>query len=157
MAENLHYNFVNKWDARMLKKAKLVASWSKDPDHKVGAVIARDRKSLSEGFNGPPIGIKDCNLPRDKEVLRTIHAEVNAIIFAAAPLKGATLYVYPFIPCASCAAIIIQAGITRIIYHEDCILPTWKHSQDEALEMFAEAGTEVFKIGKALSEFLLTS
>lgn len=138
-------SFLNKWDARMLEKAKLVASWSKDPDHKVGAVITIDNKTVSEGFNGPPKGVIDHDLPRKMEVWRTLHAEINAIIFAAAPLKGATIYVYPFHPCAACAAAIIQAGITRVIYSEDTNLPTWQASQTEAKLMFEEAGVDVFK------------
>jgi len=73
---------------------------------------------------------------------------MNAIIFAAAPLAGATIYVYPFLPCAGCAAAIIQSGITRVVYHSDSQLPNWQHSQKEALAMFEEAGVDVFKIGE---------
>lgn len=144
MAENA----VNKWDRRMLEKARLIASWSKDPDHQLGAVIALNRRSIGEGFNGPPRGLKDFGLQRHIEVTRTIHAEINAIIFAAQPLTGATIYVYPYLPCATCAAIIIQAGISRVIYHSDQILPNWEYSQKEAINMFKEAGVDVFKIGE---------
>lgn len=137
---------VNKWDRRMLEKAQLVASWSKDPHHSVGAIITLNNKTISEGFNGPPRGVKDQGLERHKEVMRTIHAEINAIIFAAAPLKDATIYVYPFLPCASCAAAIIQSGIARVVYHSDNQLPNWQHAQKEALEMFREAGVDVYRI-----------
>lgn len=137
---------VSKWDLRMMEKARLISTWSKDPDHKVGAVIAMNNKTVSEGYNGPPRGIADSDLPRDRETLRTIHAEINAIIFAARPLHGASIYVYPFLPCAACAAAIIQTGITRIIYHEQSSLPKWQESQNEAEIMFREAGLNVFNV-----------
>lgn len=140
-------SLTNKWDLRMMEKAKLVASWSKDPSHKVGAVISKDNRSISEGFNGPPRGIIDHDLSREAEVLRTLHAEINAIIFAATPLNGATMFVYPFLPCACCAAAIIQSGINRVVYSEEIVLPNWAESQEEAVAMFLEAGVEVFKIG----------
>lgn len=130
----------------MMAKAALISTWSKDPDHKVGAVIVKDNKTLSEGFNGPPAGVIDNDLPRHVEVMRTIHAEINAIIFAAQSLHEASIYVYPFIPCAQCAAAVIQAGITKVFYHSLSKLPNWFISQEVAMAMFKEAGITVTMI-----------
>lgn len=96
--------------------AQLVATWSKDPSTQVGAVIVdTHNRIISTGFNGFPRGVKDEVVERDVKLLRTIHAEDNAILFAKCDVSGMTIYVtHP--PCARCAAKIIQAGITRVVY-----------------------------------------
>ena len=132
---------MNKWDSRFMSMAALVGSWSKDPDHKVGAVIANAQNHpVGMGFNGPPKHVFDMGLARKVEVVRTIHAELNAILNSNTSLEGCTLYVYPFSPCAQCAAAIIQKGIARVVYAKESDLETWKASQEEALQMFIEAG-----------------
>lgn len=110
----------DKWEGRFLGMAELVGGWSKDPSTRVGAVIAdRFNRVVSLGYNGPPRGVEDDpGICRDKKLLRTIHAEQNAILFAARPLQGATIYVTRH-PCARCAAFIAQAGLSRVVYRED--------------------------------------
>lgn len=109
----------SKWEHRFLDLAKLVASWSKDPSTKVGAVITReDRTIVSVGYNGFPRGMPDeehSYLDREDKLSRVIHAEVNASISARESLKGCTLYTWPFLSCDRCFVQLAQAGITTVI------------------------------------------
>src|SRR4051812_43949974 len=100
-----------KWDRRFLQMARLVASWSKDPSTKCGAVIVRPDKTVaSVGFNGFPKGTNDDDelyADRETKYSRVVHAEQNALIFAREPLDGYTMYTWPqgFGPtCDRCAA-----------------------------------------------------
>src|SRR6266404_1646354 len=108
-----------KWDLRYLEMAKLVASWSKDPSTKAGAVIVRPDKSvLSVGFNGFPKTMPDNTewySNREEKYSRIVHCEINALIHSHELLTGYTLYTYPFLPCDRCCVQMIQAGIQRMI------------------------------------------
>ena len=136
---------LSKWEKRFMDMARLVATWSRDPSSKVGAVIVDRRKRVvSVGFNGFPAGVDDTIVSREQKILRTVHAEGNAILFAQRDLTGCTIFTtHP--PCAQCAALIVQSGITRVVSP----IPTqdfasrWKDHCDEALTMFAEAGVQV--------------
>lgn len=141
----------SKWIARFSDLAKEVASWSKDPSSTVGAVIVRpDRTVASVGFNGFPRGVEDSSFlieNRDAKLLRTIHAELNAILAAKEPLVGYSLFVWPFQPCAQCAAAIIQSGIKEVYcpYNDHLAQERWSESFKAALQMFDEAGvTTIF-------------
>lgn len=130
---------------RFLDMANLVSTWSKDPSTKVGAVIAdSNHRIISTGFNGFPRGTSDKEVPRDKKLLRTIHAEVNAILFAARPLHNTTIYVTHH-PCSQCAAKIAQVGISKVI----CWTPSedfyfrWLSDMEEAQAIFKEAGVSL--------------
>lgn len=130
------------WDIRFLELAALVGGWSKDPGTKVGAVIVRhDRTIASLGYNGFPRGVKDAYLDREHKLLRTVHAEMNAILSAREPLHGCTIYVTPLCPCANCAGAIIQAGISRVVARTPAIIrPEWEASFNAGAEMFEQAG-----------------
>ena len=132
------------WDNRMLHLATVSSKWSKDPSTKVGAVIARGNRVVSIGFNGYPRGVHDKYVSREDKLLRTIHAEVNAILFAKQDLTDCTIYI-SLPPCAQCAALIIQSGITRVVYNKATIDQTsrWAESFRVASEMFDESGVEV--------------
>lgn len=135
-----------KWNIRFLELAKHVSEWSKDPSTKVGAVIAKDNRIISLGYNGLACGVEDLDKryqDRDIKLKLIIHAEENAILFATQPLNHATLYTWPFLPCSSCAAKIIQVGITRVI-STDYIPENWKSSFDLTLEQFKEVGINCF-------------
>jgi dCMP deaminase len=127
------------WDHRLLSLAQHVAGWSKDPSTKVGAVIADyDHRVLSVGFNGYPKGVPDVGLfDREHKLARIVHAEMNALLFASAPLEGATLYVWPMPPCSHCAGPIIQAGIGRIV--SPPAPSRWAEACAIGAEMFREA------------------
>jgi len=92
---------------------------------KVGAVIVRDKRLLTTGYNGSPPGMPHCTDVGcqivDGHCIRTIHAEQNAVAQAALhgiSTDGATLYVSAA-PCVNCAKLLIAAGITRVVYAED--------------------------------------
>ena len=114
------------WDEYFMGLAHLSAMRSKDPNTQVGACIVDDeRKVVSIGYNGFPIGISDKEFPwgRDGGVLDSkyayvVHAELNAILNSARSLNGCTIYVSLF-PCNECAKAIIQSGIKKIIYESD--------------------------------------
>lgn len=109
----------NKWNLRFLGLAKEVATWSKDPSTKVGAVIVRsDRTVQSIGYNGFPKSMPDnpeWYSNREEKYSRIVHGEVNALIHAGGPVAGCTLYTYPFMPCDRCCVQMIQAGIKRMV------------------------------------------
>jgi len=137
-----------KWQYRFLVLASHVATWSKDPSTKVGAVITDTKNRIvSLGFNGFPRGVSDAELPREEKLLRTIHAEENAILFAQRDLTYFTIYVtHP--PFAKCAAKIIQAGLRRVV----CWLPSpefrdrWAAELQQAHELCSEVGIEFILI-----------
>jgi dCMP deaminase len=140
----------SKWVARFTNLAEEISTWSKDPSSQVGAVIVRpDRTIASIGFNGFPRGVEDSPeriANRDTKLLYTIHAEMNAILSAKEPLNGYSLFVWPFQPCAHCAASIIQAGIRDVYCPFNAHLDSyerWKDSFQAALQMFDEAEVRV--------------
>lgn len=141
-------HFSQAWDARFLGIAHHVSSWSKDPSTKVGAVIVRpDRTVVSLGYNGFPRGTEDYHQllnDRETKLRRTVHAEVNAILTAGEKLAGCTLYVTPLHPCASCAGIIIQSGIKRVVAQlAKQPKDSWAEDFKAATRMFKEASVEV--------------
>ena len=135
------------WDRRYLALAELVASWSKDPSTRVGAVIVRPDKTIASlGFNGFPRRIKDdpaLLADREEKYRRVVHAEMNAILNCKDPsMEGYTLYVWPMPPCDRCAAAIIQTGISRVVAPSGR-RGRWEEPVRVAREMFLEAGIEV--------------
>ena len=108
------------WDIYYLEMAKHVASKSKDPSTKTGAVIVREDNSLcSIGFNGFPKGMPDSEelyANREEKYSRIVHCEINAHLFSRdTSLKGYTLYTWPFASCDRCCVQMLQAGITRFV------------------------------------------
>ena len=118
------------WDEYFLEIAKVVASRSTCPRAEVGAVITKQDRIIATGYNGSPAGElhcidAGCNMI-DGHCERTIHAETNAIGYAArfgVALEGATLYVYDEMgregPCHDCMKVIKAAGIGSIIMRGD--------------------------------------
>jgi len=134
------------WSRRFLSLAKEISTWSKDPSTRVGAVIVRPNKEIvSVGFNGFPRGKPD--LPellndRDKKYLRTVHAEINALVFAKQDISGCTLYTYPFLPCATCSAVFCQTGIAEVVSFKTDN-PRWAESIGVAIENFEDCGIKI--------------
>lgn len=143
---------MSKWDLDYLALARFWAlRKSKDPSTKVGAVIVRPDKTIASlGYNGFPRGIDDSEERlwlRSEKYPRMVHAETNAILSAQEPLACHTLYTWPFAPCSNCAALIIQAGIARVVYSmEKEDIPSrerssrWSEDNNLALSMLREAG-----------------
>lgn len=138
------------WDQVFLRLAKEVASWSKDPSTKVGAVaVGPKRNVLAQGYNGFPRGIFDyAERYNDKptKYMYVVHAEMNVIYNATyngVSLDGASLYVYGLPPCSECAKGIIQVGIKEIITETQGIPKKWEDSWNFSKSMFDEAGIAV--------------
>lgn len=130
------------WNDRFFALADMVGSWSKDPSTKVGAVVVRPNRTIvSVGYNGFPRGVDDTYTTREDKLLRTVHAEANAILTAQEPLHGYTLYVTPLHPCANCAGLIIQSGIKMVHFkaHAESS-EAWKQHADVMYGMFISAG-----------------
>jgi len=117
------------WDEYFLKIAMLVAERSTCHRHHVGAIIVKDKRVLTTGYNGACSGGKDCleqgclrdakNIPSGErhEVCRAIHAEQNAIIQAGlhgVSIEGATIYC-TISPCMICAKMLRNARIKRYV------------------------------------------
>lgn len=139
-----------KWDRRFLELANHIATWSKDPSTKVGAVIVRsDRTVAAIGYNGFPRGVLDHAeryADRDQKYPMVVHAETNAIINSRESLEGCTLYVTPIPPCSTCTGLIIQRGITRIVIEQKKDPEKWKKEFEIARTMLQEAGVSVVMI-----------
>ncbi len=137
------------WDNQFLEMAKSVSLFSKDPSTKVGAVIIDDgRRVISTGYNGFPRGIADTDERLNNRELKyklVVHGEINAILFANRTVKNCTLYTYPFMCCSSCALLVIQSGIKKVVapYSEN---PRWIESFKLTRELFQEAGVELKEI-----------
>ena len=120
------------WDVYFMEIAKVVAARSNCSRRHVAAVIVKDKRIISTGYNGTPRGIKNCNeggCPRCNshapsgtglEECICSHGEENAIVQAAyhgISVKDSTLYT-TFSPCLLCAKMIINAGIREVVYAE---------------------------------------
>ena len=143
---------MDKWDKRFMEAARLVSTWSRcyQENRQVGAVIAKNKRILTTGYNGASSGIKNCKerggcLRRElgiasgtqHEICYATHAEQNAIIQAArlgVSIEGATLYC-THQPCVICAKMIINSGISRVVYAQG-------YPDKFAMELFSEAGVE---------------
>jgi dCMP deaminase len=137
------------WDLRYLKLANEVASWSKDPSRKIGAVAVGDKgQVLAQGYNGFPRGVFD--LPdryedRPTKYKYVVHAEMNVIYnscYNGVSLDGATLYITGLPMCAECTKGIIQVGIKRVVMDADLEHPIWKESWKLSQQMLDEAGVQ---------------
>jgi dCMP deaminase len=110
------------WDDYFMGITVQVARRSTCDRARVGAIIVKDRRILTTGYNGSPAGLPHCDeighLMVNGHCVRTLHAEQNAIIQAAlhgVGVAGSTMYV-THQPCLTCAKMIINAGIRRVVY-----------------------------------------
>ena len=144
---------MDKWDKRFIELAELVASWSScyQENRQVGAVIVKDKRIMTTGYNGAPSGIESCKtkgkcLRRELDVpsgtklelCYAVHAEQNAICQAAQhghAIDGGTAYV-TISPCLTCAKLLVNAGIKEVVYSgEYAFLDTVK-------DVFKQAGVK---------------
>ncbi len=138
------------WDDYFMKIAHVVASRSTCLRRQVGAVLVRDKRILTTGYNGAPSGLKHCEevgclreklkIPSGErqELCRGLHAEMNALLQAAiysVPVSGATLYCTTS-PCALCAKMLINVGIKRIYAEGD-------YADELAKELLRDACVEL--------------
>lgn len=143
----------DKWDHRFMEMARLVSSWAScyQSERKVGAVIVKDKRVMTTGYNGAPAGITTCvergeclrkklGIPSGTrhEMCYAVHAEQNAIIQAAklgVSIDGGTLYC-THQPCILCAKMIVNSGIKRVVYEKG-------YPDEFSLAIFEESGTRV--------------
>ena len=141
---------MDKWDKRFMEMAQVIASWAScyQENRKIGAVIVKNKRIMTTGYNGAPAGVKTCvergeclrrklNIPSGTrhELCYAVHAEQNAIIQAAklgVSIDGATLYC-THQPCVMCAKMIVNSGIVRVVYREG-------YPDDFSREILAEGG-----------------
>lgn len=134
-------------DEYFMNMAKLVATRSTCVRRRVGAVIVKDKRVLSTGYNGAPKGSKHCDekgcirvdldVPSGTrhELCRGVHAEQNAVVQAAyfgVSVKDSTIYTTTY-PCSMCAKMLINAGVVEIVYNEG-------YPDDLSKELIAESG-----------------
>ena len=133
-------------DTYFMRMADLVATRSTCLRRQVGAVIMKEKRVLTTGYNGAPKGLKHCaevgcirtqnNIESGTrhELCRGVHAEQNAVIQAAyfgASIKDASIYTTNF-PCVMCAKILVNAGIIEVIYKDDYVDPLSKDIMNES-------------------------
>ena len=149
--------FSDKWNKRFMELAFLVASWSKDPSTKTGAVVVGpDKEIRATGYNGPVRGVDDDVPERFERPTKCEffeHAERNALYNACltgVSLKGCVMYA-THAPCTDCARAIIQAGIktvitNKVIIDENTPKNTWRDKLVYSEQMFKEAGVEYIEL-----------
>jgi dCMP deaminase len=142
------------WDEYFMNIAKVVASRSNCMKRKVAAIIVKDKRVVSTGYNGTPRGTRNCNeggCPRCNSLAASgtaldeclcSHGEENAIVQASyhgMSLKDAIIYT-TFAPCLQCAKMIINSGIREVIFNMDYPL------NGSAFRLFQEAGIFIRKL-----------
>lgn len=143
------------WDTYFMKITSLVAERSTCLRHHIGAIIVKDKKIITTGYNGAARGVKDCielGCLRDElgipsgtrhEICRAIHAEQNAIIQGAihgTSIEGGSLYC-THTPCMICAKMIANVGIKEVISYQD-------YPDKDARTFLEETGINLRKIDK---------
>jgi dCMP deaminase len=141
------------WDRRFYDLAVYVASWSKDPSTKVGAVlVGGDRRLVALGYNGFPPGIADADERLDDRECRhrlMQHAERNVLDNARFDARGGTLYV-TFFPCSECAKSVVSRGIVRVVCPPAVARDPWASDSFWSDLLFSEARIEVVYVERAV-------
>ena len=133
------------FDELFMRMVYLTATKSKDPSSKIGAVIVKDNRVISTGYNGFPIGVSDSQeryLNRETKYKFVVHAEHNSILTAARfgiSTSEATLYTNG-LPCNNCMKAVIQSGISEIVIHS--VWPEMKHSDWDDLSKVSKTMME---------------
>jgi dCMP deaminase len=141
------------WDSYFMEIAQIVSKRSTCKRRNVGALIVKDKRILSTGYNGAPMGLAHCtegeclrerlHVPAGErhELCRGLHAEQNAIVQAAyhgASINGAQLYT-THLPCSICIKMVMNAGITTVFYIDG-------YPDELAAEMIKESNIKVRKV-----------
>jgi len=141
------------YDVVYIKMAELLATLSYAKRNKVGAlIVSTDEQIISQGYNGTPTGFDNCCEIENEDgtlttVPETLHAESNAITKCAknmASTKGSTIYV-TLSPCFDCAKLIIQAGISRVVFKD-------LYRNIQGLLLLEKCGVKVEQINMNLDE-----
>lgn len=145
---------IDKWTKRFLELATHISTWSTCKRRQCGAIIVKNKRVLSTGYNGAPAGCLECinvegeclrsqlGIPSGQrsEICRATHAEQNAIVSAARhgiAIDGASIYITTQ-PCVTCAKMIINAGIKEVHYIGD-------YPDQLSLDLLEEANVLLYK------------
>ena len=150
------------WDEYFSDLANLVGERGTCDRGQCGALVTRDRRIVSTGYVGSPIGAAHCDEAghemhtiihedgsESKHCIRTTHAEQNAICQAARfgiALDGGTIYT-KMAPCYTCAKMIINAGIKRVVCNQDY------HASARSKEIFIDAGVEFVLLDDSVMKY----
>ncbi len=131
-----------RYDKAYLRMAATWAQLSHCSRKKVGALIVRDGRIISDGYNGTPAGFDNCCENEHGEThWYVLHAEANAILKVARSTNDcsdATLYL-TLSPCKDCSKLVLQAGINRVVYMHD-------YKDTTGIDFLRSAGVEIVKI-----------
>jgi len=150
------------WDEYFIKIVDLIGSRGSCDRGRAGCVITRDRRIISTGYVGSPVGLAHCDEAghemhtvthadgeTSRHCIRTTHAEQNAICEAARmgiSIDNGTLYC-KMTPCYTCAKMIINAGIKRVVCAQDY------HASERSKEIFIEAGIELCLLSEEMTTY----
>jgi len=150
------------WDEYFMKIAEMVGSRGTCDRGRAGCVITRNRRIISTGYVGSPVGLPHCDEighemhtvthedgVQSRHCIRTAHAEQNAICEAARmgiALEGGTLYC-KMTPCYTCGKMIINSGIKKVVCAQDY------HGGARSKEIFKEAGIEFVLLSETMTTY----
>lgn len=150
------------WDEYFIEMAEMVGARGTCDRGYAGAILVKDKRILTTGYVGSPMGLPHCSEvghemhtvihedgTQSRHCIRTAHAELNAIANAAragVPVAGATLYC-KFLPCYTCAKMIINAGINRVVAMRDY------HAGVETKKIFKQAGIKLVILNKEIQAY----
>jgi len=148
--------FRPEWDDYFFAIARIIATRSTCDRLRAGAVLVKDKRIISTGYNGAPPGLPHCDGPEghlmeEGHCIRTIHGEHNTILQAAripgATTEGATLYT-TYSPCMHCCKYIVAAGIKRVVLGKI-------YRAEQAIEYLRDAGltVDICKEKKEMNNF----
>lgn len=147
------------WDEFFMRMVYLISTKSRDPRTKIGAVLVKDKRVISMGYNGFPGGVNDLverYNDRDTKYRFIVHAEDNTILTASRfgiSTVGTILYTNG-VPCCECAKSIIQGGIKEIVVHRqwpDMKHSVWIESTKISRMMLDESGVNIRIFDKVLN------
>lgn len=150
------------WDEYFLEMATLVGSRGTCDRGHAGTVIVKDKRLLTTGYAGSPIGLPHCDDvghemhtvtnedgTTSRHCIRTTHSETNAIANAArfgVAVDGATMY-STMVACYACAKVVVNAGIKRFVARKDY------HASTRTKEIFKQAGVELVIMEEGIMQY----
>lgn len=167
MSDLIYKKFENSsspnWDELFMRHVYLIASKSKDPRTKVGAILVYDGRIISQGYNGPPRNVNDKIAERHispKKYFFYEHAERNSLFncaYCGIKAHGAILFTQGQ-PCCDCMRGIINSGIKEIVLHTQWTAyeaefgrDKWKESFEVSKQMAEEAGVPIRNFSQKLN------
>jgi len=144
------------WDEYFMDLAFTVAERATCSRRHVGAILVKDKKLMGTGYNGSPSGVDDCyeqgcliehyheNEIEKERCIRTIHAEVNLMLFTdRADREGATVFVTDS-PCYNCAKMLANSGIKEVVYER-----VYEKDHPKVKELFTDANITYREFNRA--------